>query len=155
MNTFQESSHVHFPAPAMVAEKSGMVSLTRPHSPPSVSSNDTNEPTVADFRIDSLSILAQALLHEIEGLKGQSGTSRSTQLNLQAEVRRFEAEIIKSALIKTGGRQRRAARLLGMKVTTLNTKIKRYKIKPEELAMAVVGSKQKAEAGGRRQEAAI
>jgi transcriptional regulator with GAF, ATPase, and Fis domain len=47
---------------------------------------------------------------------------------LQAEVRRFEAELIRSALIETGGRQRQAARLLGTKVTTLNTKIKRYKI---------------------------
>jgi DNA-binding NtrC family response regulator len=49
-------------------------------------------------------------------------------LDLQAEVHRFEAELIRSALVSTQGRQRRAARLLGMKVTTLNTKIKRYKI---------------------------
>ena len=37
-------------------------------------------------------------------------------------------ELIRSALIHTGGRQRPAARLLRTKVTTLNTKIKRYKI---------------------------
>ena len=43
-------------------------------------------------------------------------------------LRRFETELIRSALIQTGGRQRQAARLLGTKVTTLNTKIKRYKI---------------------------
>jgi DNA-binding NtrC family response regulator len=40
--------------------------------------------------------------------------------------------MIKSALTKTGGRQRRAASLLGVKVTTLNTKIKRYKIMVSE-----------------------
>jgi len=49
-------------------------------------------------------------------------------LDLQAEVHRFEAELIRSALARTQGRQRRAARLLGMKVTTLNAKIRRYKI---------------------------
>jgi DNA invertase Pin-like site-specific DNA recombinase len=33
-----------------------------------------------------------------------------------------------SALIETGGRQRRAACLLGMNVTTLHRKLRRYKI---------------------------
>jgi DNA-binding NtrC family response regulator len=43
-------------------------------------------------------------------------------------VHHFEAALIRNALVKTGGRQRRAARLLGVKVTTLNTKIKRHNI---------------------------
>lgn len=85
--------------------------------------------TVFDCRIDSLMVLARALLHEIEFLKEQSATNGLPDVNLQAQVRRFEAELIRSALVRTGGRQRRAARLLGMKVTTLNTKIKRYRIR--------------------------
>jgi DNA-binding NtrC family response regulator len=36
--------------------------------------------------------------------------------------------VIRAALEKTGGNQARAARLLGIKHTTLNAKIKRYKI---------------------------
>ncbi|HEV2765947.1 MAG TPA: helix-turn-helix domain-containing protein [Pyrinomonadaceae bacterium] len=44
------------------------------------------------------------------------------------EVMRFEVALIKRALAETGGQQRRAARLLGLKATTLNAKIKQYRI---------------------------
>ena len=72
----------------------------------------------------TLRILAGALISRIESL----GRDGSTDLNLQREVHRFEAELIRMALVETGGRQRRAARLLGMKATTLSTKIKRHHI---------------------------
>lgn len=81
-----------------------------------------------DARISSLKILAQSIVREIQNLETEAGESTPDALDLQAEVHRFEAELIRSALARTEGRQRRAARLLGMKVTTLNTKIKRYKI---------------------------
>ncbi len=44
------------------------------------------------------------------------------------EVRRFEVDLIRRALEQTGGHQSRAARLLGMNATTLNSKIKTYNI---------------------------
>jgi DNA-binding NtrC family response regulator len=44
------------------------------------------------------------------------------------EVRRFEIDLIRRALEQTGGHQSRAARLLGMNATTLNSKIKTYNI---------------------------
>ena len=78
-------------------------------------------------RISYLKILALSLLREISSAENTKGEADDT-IDLQAEVRRFETELIRSALIQTGGRQRQAARLLGTKVTTLNTKIKRYKI---------------------------
>jgi DNA-binding NtrC family response regulator len=46
-------------------------------------------------------------------------------------VRRFECDLIRWALARTNGHQRRAARLLNIKVTTLNAKIKRYGIIPD------------------------
>lgn len=49
-------------------------------------------------------------------------------INWQEEIRQFEKTIVCSALRKTGGVQRRAAKLLGLKVNTLNTMIKRYGI---------------------------
>ena len=82
--------------------------------------------TIADARVTSLKVLALMLLTELESLESQLNHDRT--LNLQEEVQRFEAALIRAALIKTGGKQRRAARLLGSKVTTLNTKIKRYGI---------------------------
>lgn len=77
-------------------------------------------------------MLALTLLREVESLEEQGANDTSAALDLQTQVHRFEAEMIRSALIRTGGRQRRAARLLGMKTTTLNSKIKRYQIETKE-----------------------
>ena len=87
-----------------------------------------NSPTTEEARLASLKVLAMTLLSQVESLEKQMAAGTVPELNLQNEVHRFEEEIIRSALRKTGGRQRRAARLLGVKVTTLNTKIKRYNI---------------------------
>jgi transcriptional regulator with GAF, ATPase, and Fis domain len=106
---------------------------TRPLPPRrTMSASRAKDPTTADARISSLRILALALLKRIECLENDIANGDSSELNLQAEVNRFEAELIRSALIKTGGRQRRAAKLLGAKVTTLNTKIRRYAISVED-----------------------
>ena len=91
--------------------------------------NVSNKRTASlDHRIESLMILAEVTLQEVKLLKEQPGLEEPADLDLQAQVRRFEAELIRSALHRTGGCQRRAARLLGVKVTTLNSKIKRYRI---------------------------
>jgi transcriptional regulator with GAF, ATPase, and Fis domain len=82
----------------------------------------------ASSRMTYLKILASSLLREISSAENSDAGQGNDTIDLQAEVRRFETELIRSALIQTGGRQRQAARLLGTKVTTLNTKIKRYKI---------------------------
>lgn len=75
-----------------------------------------------------MKILAESIMREIQSLETEDVENSPEVLDLQAEVHRFEAELIRSALVRTQGRQRRAARLLGMKVTTLNAKIRRYKI---------------------------
>lgn len=82
-----------------------------------------------DRRINCLKILALSLLREIASVEKIGEGDGNDSIDLHAEVRRFEEELIRSALIQTGGRQRPAARLLRTKITTLNTKIKRYKIK--------------------------
>lgn len=41
---------------------------------------------------------------------------------------RYEIDLIRNALIHTGGNQSKAARLLGLPITTLNSKIKKFKI---------------------------
>ena len=100
---------------------------------PHFTSKDATSSTAEEARIASLKILALTLLRQVELLEKQIAVDNVTELNLQKEVHGFEAAIIRSALAKTGGRQRRAARLLGVKVTTLNTKIKRHKIKLDEV----------------------
>ena len=84
-------------------------------------------------QLETLKSLSNLLLREVESLeqahdRAQNGRL-SKHINLHEEVQRFEATMIRNALILTGGIQRKAARMLGLKTSTLNLKIKRYKIK--------------------------
>ena len=51
-------------------------------------------------------------------------------VNFYDEVKKFEIDLIRRSLDQTGGHQSRAARLLGLNATTLNSKIKTYNIRP-------------------------
>jgi DNA-binding NtrC family response regulator len=89
-------------------------------------------------RIDHLVELAGSLLQEAEVLAQdrvfaeQSRKSRSLDfsrgIDFYDEVTQFETGLIKMALERTGGNQAKAAQLLRIKPTTLNSKIKLYKI---------------------------
>jgi transcriptional regulator with GAF, ATPase, and Fis domain len=85
--------------------------------------------TDTDASINALKVLATSLLREINRLENRGKSETTNEVSLKDEVCRFEAELIRSALVRTGGRQRPAARLLGTKLTTLNTKIRRYGIR--------------------------
>ncbi len=69
-----------------------------------------------------------------EMIKDSSGTSAKIDiaqgLTFYDEVKRFEIDLIQRALDQTSGHQSRAARLLGLNATTLNSKIKSYNILP-------------------------
>lgn len=86
-------------------------------------------------QLEALSVLSKSLLREVESLKDNTKTKGETmeelsdgKIDLDMEVQKYEAELIRCALVRTGGRQRRAARLLNVKISTLNSKIKRYGI---------------------------
>lgn len=82
--------------------------------------------------LDSLREVALMLLREVESLASRQ-EPQNGHLGLQEEVQRYESELIRHALMRTGGNQRRAAKLLGVKVTTLNCKIKRLGIQAADL----------------------
>jgi DNA-binding NtrC family response regulator len=69
---------------------------------------------------------ARAVVREGSGASSSIDVGRG--VNFYDEVRRFEIDLIRRALDQTGGHQSRAARLLGMNPTTLNSKIKTYNI---------------------------
>jgi transcriptional regulator with GAF, ATPase, and Fis domain len=80
-------------------------------------------------RVEALRVLATVLLREVESLEKAVPNNELKEIfSLAEEVERYEADMIRCALIKSNGRQRRAAKLLGVKVTTLNCKIKKYNI---------------------------
>ena len=89
-------------------------------------------------RIQRVVDLADALLAEAETLaRDKAFTEEATRLkpldiiggiSFYDEVQRFETHLIRMALAETGGNQAKAARLLGIKATTLNSKIKLFNI---------------------------
>ena len=82
-----------------------------------------------DSGISLIRSLSTTLLSEID-LLGESDEilESSGSFVLSEMVRDFEIKLIRTALVKTGGNQRRAAFLLGVKTTTLHNKIKMYGI---------------------------
>lgn len=70
--------------------------------------------------------LAREMMQEGDGFSADIDLSRG--VNFYDEVRKFEMDLIRRALEQTSGHQSRAARLLGLNATTLNSKIKTYNI---------------------------
>jgi transcriptional regulator with GAF, ATPase, and Fis domain len=65
----------------------------------------------------------------IEKSRGVSGSTEiGDGINFYDEVKNFEMDLIIRALEATGGHQSKAAKLLGLNATTLNSKIKSYNI---------------------------
>ncbi len=80
--------------------------------------------------------LATTLLAEIDSLsESDKILIENGSFDLNEKVREFEIKLIRTALLKTRGNQRRAASLLGVKVTTLHNKIKNYGISSIKLAV--------------------
>jgi DNA-binding NtrC family response regulator len=98
------------------------------------SNSAVTEHVFLNDRVEALRSLLNLVQREIESLDQLASVEEkqiemeNEEFSLTDEVERFEADLIRLALIKTGGHQRKAARLLGINATTLNIKIKRYGI---------------------------
>jgi DNA-binding NtrC family response regulator len=104
-----------------------------------VNDADTHNASELQHRVQQLTLLAKALATEIESLQVELATDRNRNrqvefdnegIDFYNEVERYEIELIKSALNHCNGNQTRAARLLRMKSTTLNAKMKHYGLNP-------------------------
>ena len=83
--------------------------------------------------------VAQALISEgatqaREPASGAELPDAPAEMSFYDEVRRFEIELITRALRRAQGKQRAAARLLGLKATTLNAKMKQYRMRGNDRA---------------------
>jgi len=86
---------------------------------------------VINNKLEALKMLANSMLTEVVALEKNREVIADIKLDMPEEVRRLEIDMIRCALIRTGGRQRHAARLLNVKPTTLHEKMKRYGILPD------------------------
>jgi transcriptional regulator with GAF, ATPase, and Fis domain len=91
---------------------------------------DTEDVRTIKRRINILREITTALVDEVEKLDFIRPIKIRQGINLREEMRGFETHLIQSALKQTGGHQTHAARLLGVSITTLNAKIKRFGISP-------------------------
>lgn len=86
------------------------------------------KPEVILFNFQQLREIATAILDETNDLSQVDIADNSSVFkegfSLAREVREYERGLIKYALMITKGNQTRATKILGIKLTTLNTKIK-------------------------------
>jgi DNA-binding NtrC family response regulator len=102
-----------------------------------VNDANTHNASELEYHVQQLTLLATALASEIETLQVELTGDRhppvvidNEGIDFYREVEQYEIELIKSALSQCGGNQTRAARLLQMKSTTLNAKMKHYGLNP-------------------------
>jgi DNA-binding NtrC family response regulator len=98
------------------------------------SSQGGAEPAPSPSNITNLKELTLRLLREVQAFGDVHSPSIEGGVDFYDEVSRFEIDLIKRALLQTGGHQGRAAKLLNLKITTLNSKIKHYNITMTGLA---------------------
>jgi transcriptional regulator with GAF, ATPase, and Fis domain len=99
----------------------------------SVKGTRTSAPKVDQVEtrtLQTLKEIALALSVAVEALGSAHLADVEDGTDFYEAVRRFEVALIQRALKQTGGNQAGAARLLNLKQTTLNEKIKRYNIYP-------------------------
>ena len=95
---------------------------------------ETQELRSSRRRITALKNLTLQLVREVQSIGEVKVLDIDNGLDFYNEVTHFEIDLISRALLLTGGHQARAAKLLNLKGTTLNSKIKSYNIKPETFA---------------------
>lgn len=98
------------------------------------SQTDTQDLRSSRRRITALKNLTLQLVREVQSIGEVKVLDIDNGLDFYHEVTHFEIDLISRALLLTGGHQARAAKLLNLKGTTLNSKIKSYNIKPETFA---------------------
>jgi transcriptional regulator with GAF, ATPase, and Fis domain len=95
---------------------------------PDLSSQENEETPATRNNINTLRELVLRLLCEVQSINEVNTLNIENGFDFYDEVSRFEIDLIKRALLQTGGHQVHAAKLLNLKVTTLNSKIKHYNI---------------------------
>lgn len=80
------------------------------------------------LKAEVLRSMALALESKAENTTGFLDFDVKLGLNFYEEVTKFEIKLLKQALMISGGNQRAAARLLRLKTTTLNSKVKQYRL---------------------------
>jgi DNA-binding NtrC family response regulator len=82
----------------------------------------------------ALALISEGVAQAREPASGAEPPDAPAEMSFYEEVRRFEIGLITRALRRAHGRQNAAARLLGLKATTLNAKMKQYQMRGNDRA---------------------
>jgi len=96
-----------------------------------ISGAETESPddgSLFSSQLDSLRDVTLHLIAIIESMKEGSRREVKRATPLHEAVQRFEANLLRRALVSTNGNKARAARMLGVKVTTFHEKLKKHQI---------------------------
>ena len=99
---------------------------------------ESGDEKVFKWKLKILRDVVLRVIEEIDSLENVRFVNIRRGINLHDEMRMFEVHLVQSALERTGGHQTRAARLLGINLTTLHNKLKRLNISPENIVNAPV-----------------
>lgn len=95
---------------------------------------ETISPEFETLKAEVIKGIARALELNADDCAGILDLDERRGVDFYEEVTNFEVDLIKQALAHTNGNQRAAARLLGLKTTTLYTKVKSYKLDTDSQA---------------------
>ena len=82
----------------------------------------------------ALALISEGVTQAREPASGAEPPDAPAEMSFYEEVRRFEIGLITRALRLAHGKQSMAARLLGLKPTTLNAKMKQYQMRGNDRA---------------------
>ena len=94
-----------------------------------VTENKTNDKKIKSIaqKLEAINRIASVVLNEIESIEPRK-PGNGEVMDFYEEIQHFEVELIKYALSQTQGNQRRAAKILNIKPTTLNSKLKKFNL---------------------------
>lgn len=102
-------------------------------------SDFSEDDPILGFKLKLIKMKVNALLEELQTFEGGGAAKRKINLeqgiDFYDEIQRFEIDLIINALKCTRGHQSKAARILNVKLSTLNAKIKHYKIPVSEMEL--------------------
>lgn len=78
-------------------------------------------------KLEAINRIAGVVLKEVETFTARNFQS-SENINYYEEIERFEIELLLFALYRANGNQRRAAQILNINPTTLNSKVRKFNL---------------------------
>lgn len=87
-----------------------------------------NDIQVIKQKLNIMKEIALVLVEEIEALGFVRSVNLRRGINIHEEMRIYEIHLLQSALERTGGHRTKAAQILGISLTTLHNKLKRFNI---------------------------